>query len=154
MTALKLIAFDAEDLGVLSTHLQDAVLRVSDMTYVPGQKRFAAVVNRFNWETAVKTGDKTAYQRRRAGLRFDRVLRAQLKNVKPTVEERVLSLLAIQFEPTDTPSGRVTLTFSGDAAIQLDVECIEAELRDLGLEWDTKFKPKHPGLEPGGEAGS
>ena len=35
MPDLKLIALDAEDLGVISAHLQDAVLRVGDMVYLP-----------------------------------------------------------------------------------------------------------------------
>jgi hypothetical protein len=43
----------------------------------------------------------------------------------------------------------VTLTFSGDASIQLQVECIEAELKDLGLVWRTRSRPEHPGSEPG-----
>ena len=42
----------------------------------------------------------------------------------------------------------MTLYFSGDASIQLEVECIEAELRDLGPEWRARSKPKHPCDEP------
>ncbi len=53
---LKLIALDEEDLEVVSSHLQDAVVRVGEMAYVPSQKRFAAILNRFNWEKAAKTG--------------------------------------------------------------------------------------------------
>ena len=150
MEPLKLIALDEEDLAVVSSLLQDAVLRVADMTYVPAQKRFAAVLNRFDWATAAKEGDKDKdFRRRRSALRFDRVFGAQLKNIKPRANERVLSLLAVSFEPMEPPSGRVTLYFSGDASIQLQVECIEAELRDLGPEWRTRSKPKHPGDEPG-----
>jgi hypothetical protein len=148
MEQLKLIALDEEDLSVVSSLLQDAVLRVGDMTYVPSQKRFAAVLNRFDWEKAVKGGGKD-FRRRRAALRFDRVFGAQLKNVKPRAGDRVLSLLAVSFEPLEPPSGRVTLTFSGDASIQLQVECIEVELRDLGPAWRTHSKPVHPGEEPG-----
>lgn len=148
MEQLKLIALDEEDLSVVSSLLQDAVLRVADMTYVPAQKRFAAVLNRFDWEKAVTDGDKD-FRRRRAALRFDRVFSAQLRNVKPGASDRVLSLLAVSFEPAEPPSGHVTLTFSGDASIQLKVECIEAELRDLGPAWRTHFKPVHPGDEPG-----
>ena len=154
MTQLKLIAFDEDDLAVVSAHLQDAVMRVADMAYMPSQKRFAAILNRFDWERVAKEAEDADFQRRRTALRFDRVLRAQIKNVKPSADTRVLSLLAIQFEALDAPGGLITLTFSGDAAIQLQVECIEAELRDLGLEWPTHSKPQHPGLEPGGEAGS
>jgi hypothetical protein len=64
MNPLKLIALDEEDLAVLSSLLQDAVVRVADMTYLPGQKRFAAVLNRFDWEKAVSEGGKN-YRRRR-----------------------------------------------------------------------------------------
>jgi hypothetical protein len=122
------------------------------MTYVPGQKRFAAMLNRFDWETAIGEGGKN-YRRRQTALRFDRVFGAQLKNVKPGASERVLSLLAVRFEPTEAPGGYVTLTFSGDASIQLQVECIEAELKDLGPAWRTRCKPEHPG-EASGASGS
>jgi len=152
MEQLKLIALDEEDLAVVSSLLQDAVLRVADMAYVPGQKRFAAVLNRFDWEKAAKEDGKD-YRRRRAALRFDRVFGAQLKNVKPGPSERVLSLLAVHFEPAEAPGGYVTLTFSGDASIQLHVECIEAELKDLGPAWRTRRKPEHPG-EASGASGS
>jgi len=148
MNPLKLIALDEEDLAVVSSLLQDAVIRVADMTYVPGQKRFAAVLNRFDWEKAVREDNKD-YRRRRTALRFDRVFGAKMKNVKPGASERVLSLLAIRFEPAEAPGGYVTLTFSGDASIQLQVECIEAELRDLGPEWRTRSKPEHPGSGSG-----
>jgi len=148
MKPLKLIALDEEDLAIVSSHLQDAVVRVGDMIYQPSKKRFAAVLNRFDWEAAQESNRKD-YKRRRAALRFDRVFGAKLKNVRPSAEERVLSLLAVRFEPDEAPAGKVTLTFSGDASIQLKVECIEAELKDLGPAWTTRSKPEHPGNEPG-----
>jgi hypothetical protein len=53
----------------------------------------------------------------------------------------------------------VTLTFSGDAALRLEVECLECELADLGPIWTTTCCPAHdvtrgeetgvPGLSPG-----
>lgn len=143
MTPLKLLALDEEDLQVVSSHLQDAVVRVGDMAYVPSQKRFAAILNRFDWESAKE--DSGTYQRRRTALRFDRVLRAQHRDLRPEKPDRVLSLLTIQFEAGDAPSGKVTLLFSGEVTIQLDVECIETELRDLGPAWATRNKPEHPG---------
>jgi hypothetical protein len=36
------------------------------------------------------------------------------------------------------------LYFAGDVIVQLDVECIEAEMRDLGPAWRTRNKPQHP----------
>ena len=148
MQPLKLIALDEEDLAVVSSHLQDAVVRVRDMVYQPSKKRFAAVLNRFDWESA-QGGNGKDFKRRRTALRFERVFGAKLKHVRPSAEERVLSLLAVCFEPDDAPAGRVILTFSGDASIQLQVECIEAELKDLGPAWSARSKPEHPGTEPG-----
>ena len=55
MDKLKLIAFDAADLGVLSAHAQDAVLKVADMAFLPAEKRFAAILNRFDWPRALQT---------------------------------------------------------------------------------------------------
>jgi hypothetical protein len=149
MTQLKLIALDEEDLEVVSCHLQDAVVRASDMAYLPSQKRFAAVLNRFDWEQAAKGEGDGKFERRRTALRFDRVFGAQLKNLKPS-GDRILSLLAVSFEPKEPPSGHVKLTFSGEASILLEVECIEVELKDLGPAWRTRSKPQHPGDEPGG----
>ncbi|MDJ0513544.1 MAG: DUF2948 family protein [Methyloceanibacter sp.] len=143
MTMLKLLALDEEDLQVVSSQLQDAVVRVGDMTYLPSQKRFAAVVNRFDWQSA--GGDSERYRRLRTALRFDRVLGARHKDLAPQNKERVLSLLAVAFEPGESPGGKVLLYFSGDVTVELDVECIEAEMRDLGPAWRTRHKPEHPG---------
>ena len=41
MEPLKLAAFDADDLAVVSAHLQDAVVRVSDITYLPEEEATA-----------------------------------------------------------------------------------------------------------------
>lgn len=145
MNELKLIALDAEDLTVLSAHLQDAVVRVADMAFLKGEKRFAAVVSRFDWAHATKPGvkEKDRNVRRRAALRFERVLGAKLHGIDLSKQDRVLSLLAISFAPGTDPSGTITLSFSGGAAIRLEVECIEAELKDLGAAWTAKRRPEH-----------
>jgi len=144
---LKLTALDAQDLEVISSHLQDAVLLVGDMRYLAGENRFAAVLNRFDWEGVVNgAGD---YGRRRTGLHFDRVISAKTSNIRQGAGDAVLSLLAIKFEPTDEPSGYITLVFSGGGAIRLEVECIEAAMADLGPAWPTPSRPRH---DLGGEA--
>ena len=55
----------------------------------------------------------------------------------------VLELLAVSFTVTDLPAGHVTLIFAGGAALNIDVEVIEARLADLGTAWSTKAKPHH-----------
>ncbi len=143
MPDLKLIAFDTEDLGVISAHLQDAVLRVGDMAYLPREKRFVAIANRFDWAKPAGAD----YERRRAGIRIERVNAASIQGFDPKDTRTAVALLAVTFEPTggtDSPEGNITLTFSGGAAIRLGVECIEIELKDLGAAWTTKRSPEHP----------
>lgn len=157
MTDLKLIALDAEDLQVVSANLQDAVIKIAEMAYLPRERRFAALLNRFDWVAAAAHPEgrrvlrRTRYMRRRSALRFERVLAARLMNIDLKAKSRVLSLLAIQFEAKAPPSGTITLVFAGGGAIQLDVECVEAELKDLGAVWQARAKPDHPS---GGAPGS
>lgn len=144
---LKLLALDNEDLKIVSAHLQDAVLRVADMVYLPSEQRFAAVLNRFDWLAAVTDNSDGSLRRCRCALRFDRVLRAQVHNITPGEPRAVVELLAITYEELEPPAGIITLIFAGDGAIRLEVECIEAELRDLGAVWQTATKPQHADLE-------
>ena len=150
MAELKLIAFDADDLAVLSAHVQDAVLRVGDIAYLPRERRFAAIGNRFDWADALAKGnsDKPQYTRRRAALRFERVLGAQVQGIDLGRTDTVISLLALSYEPGEAPEGKVTLHFADGAAIRLHVECIEAELKDLGPVWAAASMPKHPTDDP------
>ncbi len=162
MSDLKLIALDADDLQVMSAHLQDAVLRVGDMVYLARDKRFVAMINRFNWLKAVapltaaaqkpvsKSGAKSGLERRRTAVRFERVLAAKIQGFDPTKKRATLALLAVTFTPSanaDSPDGDVTLTFSGGAAIRLTVECLEVEMKDLGAAWSAKRSPEHPSSE-------
>ena len=139
-TPLKLYAFDAEDLAVLSAHLQDAVLRASDIAFLARERRFALVCNRFDW-TAAEQG---ACQRRRTGLRVERVTAVKARGV-PKGEDAVLELLALNFEPEgpEAPGGTLELVFAGGGGLRLTVECIEAAMDDLGPMWAAGATPKH-----------
>jgi hypothetical protein len=138
---LRLAAIDAEDLAVISAHVQDAVLKVGDMTYLPKERRFVVAMNRFIWEKA--DGKRQTYERRRTALTFDRVNAVQLQRIDRGQPDAVLELLAVEFAATDQPDGTVTLVFAGGGAIRLTVECIEVRLADLGAAWATASKPTH-----------
>ena len=151
MTTLKLWAFDPEDLAILSAHLQDAVVRAADMAFLPREQRFAAIFNRFDWTAAVEPqGARGRYNRLRSALRFERVRSAQLQGFAQGDAKRVLDLLAITFEPAKPgqPDGLVTLAFADGCSIRLDVECLEAEMSDLGPSWRARSRPDHPDTEP------
>ena len=146
MDTLKLIALDTEDLKVISAHLQDAVLKVADMAFVPHERRFAAVVNRFDWTSVLANGKPSEATRRQTALRFERVLGAQVSGIDLNAKQDVLSLPAAQYEPIgpDDPQGHLTLVFAGGGAVRLHVECIEAEMKDLGPAWQARAVPRHP----------
>jgi hypothetical protein len=145
MADLKLIALDDDDLKVVSAHVQDAVLRVGDVAFVPRDRRFVALVNRFDW-TGPSTNASGKPVRRRAAMRFERVLSVKSQGVDLQDKRSTLALLAITFAPkaAEGPDGDVTLTFSGGAAIRLAVECLEVQLQDLGAAWTAKRAPAHP----------
>ena len=71
MDLLKLVALDRDDLAVVSTHLQDAVVAVGDVLWRPGENRLVIGVSRFDWEGALDNTPK--FQRRSTALRFERV---------------------------------------------------------------------------------
>ncbi len=141
MDPLKLIALDTDDLEVVSTHLQDAVVNVGDIVWLRSEKRVVLALNRFDWEAA--SGDQPQYQRRRTALRFERVNAVKCRDVQPKDKDAVLNLLSVEFQPADAPAGVVVLTFAGGAALRLEVECLEAEIADLGPAWATKCCPAH-----------
>ena len=140
---LKLVALDGEDLTVFSAYLQDAVMRVDDLTYLPKENRFAMAANRFVWTKGQPGKGRVVNERRRTAIHFDRVTKAQTYNILRDQPDAVLSLLAVQFLPSEDPTGTIDLIFSGDGVVRLHVECIEAQLADLGGAWETKSRPDH-----------
>ncbi|MGA0595096.1 DUF2948 family protein [Enterovirga sp. CN4-39] len=138
MEPLKLAAFDSDDLAIVSTHLQDAVIRVGDLTFLPEKRRFALVGRRFDWEAADREP-----RRRLTGCHFDRVLAVKVRGIDRGRPDEVLNLLAITFEPADPPSGAAILHFAGGACIRLELECIEALMKDLGPVWAAEKRPVH-----------
>jgi hypothetical protein len=169
MDPLKFVVLDEEDLEVASAHLQDAVLKVSDILWRPQEKRVVIALHRFDWEGAQGAqgaqgargvqgvqgvqGADPQYQRRLAALRFERVLSCKCRQVDPVRKDAVLNLLAVEFSETEAPSGVIMLTFSGGASVRLEVECLEAELADLGPSWTAASCPSHADVDVDADAG-
>ena len=144
MTDIKLLALDKEDLDTISAMTQDAVVRVQDMGFARRDRRFALLMNRYAWEI---DGDRSKGQRKRAALHFERVNAVRSAGMDVSAREGVLELLDIDFSQGEAPAGTIELRFAGGGTIQLDVECIEARLQDLGAAWAAKARPNHP-LDP------
>ena len=137
---LRLAAEDEDDLKTLSALVQDSVLRVGDMAFLPKARRFALVLNRYRWE-AGRSGGRG--ERVRAGLRIEEVVAARAQRIRQDAKDAVLSLLALTFAPDGAGGGTLTLAFSGGGQIALSVEALEVHLDDMGGPWAARARPSH-----------
>jgi hypothetical protein len=144
---LKLIAFDADDLAVISAHVQDARVQTADIVWRQGEKRLVVGISRLDWEQTL--AGQTAPRRLIAALRFDRVLACKSRNIDLEAPETALELLGIEFHPGEAPGGSAVLLFNQGGALRLDVECLECELTDLGMD-DLGTSDFGEGAEPSG----
>ena len=129
---LRLVAQDAEDLKVISSLVQDAVLPVTELKYDARRHRFGLLLNRFRWEDrqeAERVG--RAYERVRSVMVVEDVRKVQSFGFDRADKDLVLSLLSITFEPAEDGTGRLILTLAGDGGIALDVEALDVRLDDV-----------------------
>ena len=129
---LKLIALDADDLSVISAHVQDARVQAADIIWRQDEKRLVIGMNRLDWEQTL--AGETSPRRLVAALRFDRVLACKARNIDLESPETALDLVGIEFHPGAPPGGSALLLFDHGGALRLDVECLECELTDLGAD--------------------
>ena len=164
---LKLRARDLEDMQVIASLLQDALVPVMDVTYLKRDKRFVLVANRFDWRQAPEDASGQAaaagaaavqaegappkedarfedaeapppFARVNCGVCFDKVERVRFRNLRPDAKDEILNLLTVTAEPKI-----ITLLFSDDRAIRLDVGAIRCHFEDIGEPWPTRWRPEH-----------
>ena len=161
-SSVKLRAHDPLDMEVIATWLQDALVPLADVAYLPRDKRFIMVANRFRWESVTteaaseprsdvdasfaEEGEEPAYQRVNCGVCFDRVRGVRYRGLDPKNKDHILNLLTIEAEPR-----AITLIFSGEAAIRLEVTGIACHMGDLGEPWPTHWVPSHDEAEAAGQ---
>lgn len=141
---LNLGALDADDLAVLASLTQDAVFPSVEMQWDRDSARFSLLINRFRWEEKAPQGARP--ERVQSVLSFGTVTQVASSGITRADKDTVLSLLSIDFEPTESPSGYILLTFAGDGAIRLSVEAIEATLKDVTKPYfaPSRRTPSHP----------
>jgi hypothetical protein len=132
---LRLKAEDAEDLVILASCLQDALVMIGDMAYLPEPQRFVLVANRFGWETPGPDLERVT-----SGVTFSGVTAVRRRGIDPKESDRILSLLTLQAE-----EGAIELIFSGGAGIRLEMPKILVHLEDIGDTWPTLWRPSHEG---------
>ena len=141
---LKLIALDKNDLDVISAHIQDSIVQIGDIDWIPDENRFLIALNRFLWENEEQPKQQNkCHERRFSVLHFNRVQAVKSLGIKQSEKEGFLSLLSVEFEEPKPENCLVVFKFAAGATIQLQVECIEAQFTDIGDSWATECKPKH-----------
>lgn len=140
---LKLRAEDEEDLRIISACLQDALIAVGDIKYLPSDHRFVLIANRFCWEampceSAAELSANDCFERVHTGLRFENVTGVRQRGFDHLDAAELLELLAIQLE-----ANAVILVFAGDAAIRIETSLPLCFIEDLDEPWPTKWRPSH-----------
>jgi hypothetical protein len=153
---LKLRATDQDDLAVVATCLQDALVPIGDMTFLPEDRRFVIVANRFRWETgasimdAPREADSAAdapydsaagprFERINCGVWFDGVQAVRTMGVDLRDRSVILELLTLRQD-----GGRLQMVFAGGAVILLEIDGLRCFLEDIGEPWPTQWRPGHP----------
>ena len=134
--------------------LQDALIPVADMAYLPDESRFALVANRFCWEAedagapSLQAGNRqgAAHHRVNAGVLFGNLQGVQTRGFDREETARILSLLAIRTE-AGLDATEITLICAGAASIRLRVTEIDCRLDDIGEPWPTAWRPSHGNAE-------
>lgn len=134
---LKLRAEDAQDLEVVSAMLQDALTSLAEMSFDRRARRFVAMLNRY----ARERGEGV---RARSALKLEGVLAARTSGIDQEDRRGLLPLLALTADPAGEGGFRLTLAFGGGGAIRLETECLDVALSDVGPNWRTPRRPRHP----------
>ena len=133
---LKLIANDTDDLKIISSALQDAILRVGDIRFDPVGRSISLRASRFRHESERK-------ERIECGVRIDGVMSVQSLGVSRDNKDAFIVILDALFEETDAPAGHLDITLAGGGALRMHVEGLEVLLADVGEPRATKAQPDH-----------
>ena len=132
LNKMKLNAIDTEELKIIATVLQDGLIEVSNVKYLPSIRTFIVMITRFMWEEKIvnKTNNRT-----KAVLVFEDVLAVHSRNIDQMNKTKVLELLTFNFYYNKSKNIEIELLFNNDATIKLETEVVQAKLEDQGESW-------------------
>lgn len=140
---LRLKAVDAEDLSVIAACLQDALIPLSEMVYLPDERRFLAAFTRFRRECLSDPNGCAGLTQCHSVLTFNGVECVKHHGIDPRFGGVKLEFLTMVAQPDDDGVVSVILLFAGDMALQLRVRAIDATLCDFGEPWPAAAAPRH-----------
>lgn len=180
---LKLRAHDTEDMRVVAGILQDALVPLSDVTYLKAEKRFILVANRFRWETSggapepadpVSENDIAPEASAQNGPESQDAVEVEdasfaedapyervncgicfdkVRNVRVRNIDMSRKDQILNLLTVASTDKAIALHFSDGGVIRLEVSAIRCHLEDLGEPWPTSSRPHHPLDESGPDQG-
>ena len=140
---INLKAQNEEDLVIFSTLCQDSIIKISNIKWAKKSKRFYILITRLCWELNQFSKKKDTFLKRvNSILIFDNVLSVKSKGIRQSKPNMITSLLTFEYKFLCFEKQSIDLIFSGDAQITIDVECIEAFLKDVSDPFEsTSLKP-------------
>ena len=133
---LKLLANDANDLTILASALQDAIVRVGDIRFDPVDRSVTLQASRYRHEDARPT-------RILSGLRIDGVMSLQSHAFDRGNADAYAVILDLAFEESDAPQGSLLITLAGGGMIRMAVEGLDVMLADAGEVKRAGSRPRH-----------
>ena len=143
---LSLAAQNEEDLVVISTLCQDSIIKVANIKWAKKSKRFYLLINRYCWELNDLSKKKSSNVLRiNSIMSFNSVLSVKSVGIKQNNKSDITSLLALNYNFFTFEKQIIDLIFSGNSQITLNIECIDAFLKDISepFESTTSKLPKH-----------
>ncbi len=130
---MNLNAIDTDELKIISTILQDGLIEVNDIKYLPSIRSFFLMITRFMWEEKIVN---KVDQRIKAVLSFEDVLSVYSKNIDQLNKNKTLELVTFNYYPNNSKNIEIELLFKNDAIIKLETEIIRCKLEDQGEPWN------------------
>jgi hypothetical protein len=132
---MQLNAIDTDDLKIIATILQDGLIEVNDVKYLPSIRSFVLMITRFMWEEKIVN---KVNKRTKAALLFEDVLSVYSKNIDQSDKEKTIELVTFNFYPNESKNMEIELLFKNDAIIKLETEIIKCKLEDQGKSWSVE----------------
>ena len=127
---LRLRAWDADDLAILSSLVQDAVFPVTEICWDQTQRRLGLLLNRLRREDP-RISAGAGVERVQSVLVIEDVMAVRVAGIDQRDRDLTCAVLSVTMEPGEDGTGTVLITLAGDGAIAVSVEALEVTLRDV-----------------------
>ena len=135
---IKLFAKNAADLKVIAALCQDSIGNAENIRRNKKDKSFSILINRFKWENSNHLKENQGPPLRVETVLFFRwVLSVKSRGFKRKRLGKYFCLLDINYKNVDGLN-IIRLIFSGNFEIFLEVEYLEAFMKDIGEEYFAK----------------